>query len=167
MSIRIYAITAAAALVVMFAFAASWHLFVFKGLYDRLAIYTRTEPIVPLGLLSMALQALIFAYLFPIFAEGRSPVAAGLGFGLLMGVLMGILTEVLKAPGWLFGFSTQSSAFALVLHIFGQGHITVGGENGGVPYEVPMIAFAIGTAFWTILGFAVAWYRYTRLRVTR
>ena len=100
--------------------------------------------------------------------DRKAWAAIGLFFFVqLMGVLMGILTEVLKAPGWLFGFSTQSSAFALVLHIFGQGHITVGGENGGVPYEVPMIAFAIGTAFWTILGFAVAWYRYTRLRVTR
>jgi ABC-2 type transport system permease protein len=101
--------------------------------------------------------------------DRKAWAAIGLFFFVqLMGVAVGILTEVLKAPGWLFGFSTQSSAFALVLHIFGQGHITVGeASNGVTPYEVPMVAFAIGTAFWTIAGFTVAWYRYNKLRVTR
>lgn len=118
MSFRVYAITAAAALVVMFAVAASWHLVVFKGLYERLAIYTRAEPIVPLGLLSMALQALIFAYLFPIFAEGRSPVGAGLAFGLLMGVLMGSIGALAEAGKQnvtsLATFLTLESAFYVV-----------------------------------------------------
>ena len=118
MNFRVYAITAAAVLVVMFAFAASWHLVVFKGLYERLAIYTRTEPIVPLGLLSMALQALIFAYLFPIFAEGRQPVGAGLAFGLLMGVLMGSIGALAEAGKQnvtsLATFLTLESAFYVV-----------------------------------------------------
>jgi hypothetical protein len=118
MSLRLYAFTAAATLVVMFAFAAGWHLVVFKSLYDRLAIYTRAEPIVPLGLLSMLLQALIFAYLFPIFAEGRDPVAAGLAFGLVMGVLMGSIGALAEAGKQnvtsLSTFLALESAFYLV-----------------------------------------------------
>ena len=118
MNARTFLISAAATLVVMFAFAATWHLIVFKALYERLAIYTRAEPIVPLGLLSMALQALIFAYLFPIFAAGRPPIAAGLAFGVLMGVLMGSIGALAEAGKQnvtsLATFLTLESAFYVI-----------------------------------------------------
>lgn len=102
--------------------------------------------------------------------DRKAFAAAGIFFFVqLMSAFVAIMTEVLEFPGWLFGFSTQASVFALVLHIFGQGgNITVGeASNGVAPYEVPMAAFAVGTAFWTILGFSIAWYRYNKLRVTR
>src|SRR5258707_15443033 len=92
-----FIVSAVVVLVVMFAFAAGWHLVVFKDLYARLAIYTRAEPIIPLGLMSMVIQALIFAYIFPIFAAGKPPVPAGLGFGLLMGALMGSIGSAAEA----------------------------------------------------------------------
>jgi len=92
-----FVVSAVAVLVVMFGFAATWHLVVFKDLYTQLAIFTRAEPIVPLGLLSMLLQGLVFAYLFPIFTAGKSPLVAGLAFGLIMGVLMGSIGALAEA----------------------------------------------------------------------
>lgn len=83
-------------------------------------------------------------------------------FSQVVGVAVSILVNALHAPGWLLGFGTNSAAFALVLHIFGQGHVAV--SSG---YEVPAVAFASGTAFWTVAGGTVAWYRYARLQVTR
>lgn len=41
-----------------------WHLTTFRAAYDRLEMY-RPEVIIPFGLLSMAIQALIFAWAYP------------------------------------------------------------------------------------------------------
>lgn len=123
----------------------------------------------------IALAGVILAAFFTGMSVGASSLtdrkafaAAGIFFfSQVVGAAVAILVEALKAPAWIFGFSTNGAAFSLVLHIFGQGRITVGGENGGVPHEVPMAAFAVGTAFWTIAGLTLAWYRYNKLRVTR
>lgn len=40
-----------------------WHLVLFKNYYESLAMY-RSDVIIPLGLLSMALQSAIFAWLY-------------------------------------------------------------------------------------------------------
>ena len=96
--------------------------------------------------------------------DRKAFAAAGIFFfSQVVGAFVGIIVEVAKGPGWILGFSTNGAAFSLVLHIFGQGHVVV--EQGG--YEVPMVAFAAGTAFWTVLGGAIAWWRYAQLRVTR
>ena len=42
-----------------------WHLSTFKKQYDELEIY-RPDVIIPMGLSSMFLQGLIFAYLYPL-----------------------------------------------------------------------------------------------------
>jgi len=41
-----------------------WHLSTFKAQYDSLGLY-RSDVIIPMGLASMVLQGLIFAYLYP------------------------------------------------------------------------------------------------------
>lgn len=66
----------------------SWHLTTFKAEYERLDIY-RTEVIIPLGLASMAIQALLFAWLYPrIFDTRREAWLRGaLGFGAVFGFL--------------------------------------------------------------------------------
>jgi hypothetical protein len=46
-----------------FALGFVWHLALFEGYYDALAIY-RPDIIIPLGLLSMLIQAVIFAWIF-------------------------------------------------------------------------------------------------------
>ncbi|MEW6543101.1 MAG: DUF1761 domain-containing protein [Nitrospirota bacterium] len=71
-----------------FLIAAPWHLVFFKPLYDELAIFTRKEPLIPLGLVSMLMQGLVLSYLYPLFAQGRHSLKTGAAFGLLMGVLL-------------------------------------------------------------------------------
>lgn len=71
-----------------FLIAAPWHLVIFKPVYDELAIFTRSEPIIPLGLLSMVMQGLVLSYLYPKFATAGHPVKSGLTFGVLMGILL-------------------------------------------------------------------------------
>jgi len=80
---------AATYLVLTFVMAAGWHLVLFKSVYARLGAYTRPRPIIPLGILSMVLQAAVVAYLYPFFYRGGSPVVEGSTFGLLLGVFMG------------------------------------------------------------------------------
>ena len=40
-----------------------WHLVLFKHFYDKLAVY-RSDVIIPFGLLSMAIQGLLFAWIY-------------------------------------------------------------------------------------------------------
>ena len=96
-------------LVVTFIVAAVWHLVLFKSLYEQLAVFTRAEPIIWLGVLSMVLQGAVMAYLFPVFWRKGNPLAAGVLLGLLLGVFMGsnaVLgeagkNEVSSLPTWI------------------------------------------------------------------
>lgn len=80
---------AIAYIVVTFVIAAGWHLVLFQGLYDELGIFTRKEPLIHLGVISMILQGLVLAYVYPLGYQGGDPVKEGLRFGLLMGIFMG------------------------------------------------------------------------------
>src|SRR5581483_2853868 len=53
----------AAYIVPTFALGFVWHLVLFKGYYDALAMY-RHDVIIPFGLLSMAIQAVLFAIVY-------------------------------------------------------------------------------------------------------
>lgn len=59
-----------------------WHLVVFKNAYDRLDLY-RPEVIIPFGLASMLIQAVIFAWAYPrLFSTRREDwLASALRFG--------------------------------------------------------------------------------------
>jgi hypothetical protein len=57
-------------LVPTFALGFVWHLVAFKDYYDRLAMY-RHDVIIPFGLLSMAAQAVLFAWVFDRAFAGR------------------------------------------------------------------------------------------------
>lgn len=65
-----------------------WHLVAFVERYHRLDIY-RDEVIIPLGLASMVIQALVFAWAYPrLFPIARVPWQRGaIGFGCLFGVM--------------------------------------------------------------------------------
>jgi hypothetical protein len=65
-----------------------WHLVTFADQYHRLAMY-RDEVIIPLGLASMIIQALFFAWVYPkLFASDRTPwVRGALTFGCSFGVV--------------------------------------------------------------------------------
>ncbi|MBI5718766.1 MAG: hypothetical protein HZC37_13880 [Burkholderiales bacterium] len=65
-----------------------WHLVTFADRYHQLAMY-RDEVIIPLGLTSMLVQALLFAWAYPrLFAAYRDRWLRGsLAFGLFFGLL--------------------------------------------------------------------------------
>lgn len=64
-----------------------WHLVVFAPRYHALAMY-RDDVIIPLGLASMVIQALIFSWAYgKIFAGHGHWLKSGLAFGFLAGVL--------------------------------------------------------------------------------
>jgi len=65
-----------------------WHFVWFHDLYHQLGIYNRQEPIIPLGMLSMLIQGLILAYLYPFFYQAGHPVTQGIKYGLLMGLYL-------------------------------------------------------------------------------
>lgn len=62
MSMKSYWLAALAYIFCTFLIAAPWHMVFFKPVYDDLAIFTRTEPLIPLGLASMLMQGLLYAY---------------------------------------------------------------------------------------------------------
>ena len=82
-------LAAATYLILTFVMAAGWHLALFKNVYARLGAFTRPRPIIPLGVLSMVLQAAVVAYFYPFFYRGGPPALEGATFGLLLGVFMG------------------------------------------------------------------------------
>jgi hypothetical protein len=97
MDAKKFVLAVIAYIIVTFAVAASWHLMFFKDLYDQLAIFTREKPLIPLGVVSIIMQALVLAYLYPLFYRGGSPVKEGLKFGLLIGVLMASIAVFAEA----------------------------------------------------------------------
>lgn len=65
-----------------------WHLVVFADRYHQLAMY-RDSVIIPLGLLSMMIQALLFAWAYPRLFSDRAVSWRGgaVRFGLFFGAL--------------------------------------------------------------------------------
>ncbi len=61
--IRRIALSALAYLLPTFTLGFVWHLIAFKSYYDALGMY-REEVIIPFGMLSMLVQALLFTWLF-------------------------------------------------------------------------------------------------------
>jgi len=74
--------------VLTMAVAYPWHMIWFHDLYIELGAYTRAEPIVPLGMLSMLVQGSVIAYLYPFFYRGGNPIVQGIIFSLIMGVVV-------------------------------------------------------------------------------
>ncbi|MCA9600696.1 MAG: hypothetical protein R3A78_12340 [Polyangiales bacterium] len=75
-------------LVPVFPLGYIWHLKAFSPVYERLEIY-RPEPLIPLGLLSMLVQGIFFAWVYPkLFApQSEHWLVDGVEFGALFGTL--------------------------------------------------------------------------------
>jgi hypothetical protein len=97
-------------ILVSFALGASWHFAFFPKVYHEFGIYNRADPIIPLGLLSMIVQGVVMAVIYPRWYRGETPLAAGLKFGLLMGVFL---------------FSVSTLANAAKIHVNGVGNFMV------------------------------------------
>jgi hypothetical protein len=65
-----------------------WHLVIFADSYHQLAMY-RDNVIIPLGLASMVIQALLFAWAYPRLIGDRAAswLSGALSFGLFFGAL--------------------------------------------------------------------------------
>jgi len=71
--------------VLTMAVAYPWHMMWFHDLYLEMGAYTRAEPIIPLGMISMLVQGLVIAYLYPLYYRGGNPIIQGIKFSLIMG----------------------------------------------------------------------------------
>jgi hypothetical protein len=74
--------------VITMAIAAPWHFVLFKDIYHQLGIYNRVEPNIPLGFLSMLVQGVVLAILYPGFVGGRPTLGTGIKFSLIMGLFL-------------------------------------------------------------------------------
>lgn len=86
-----FALAALAYLLATFPLGYLWHLNWFHARYEQLQMY-RAEVIIPMGIGSMLVQALIYAALFPRLFAGRTWARGALGFGLTFGTLAWSLT---------------------------------------------------------------------------
>jgi hypothetical protein len=69
--------------------AVLWHLVLFKEKYHAMGAFTREEPIMPLGMTAVILQALVFAYFYPMYLKYNNQTATisnGIKYSLLMGI---------------------------------------------------------------------------------
>lgn len=85
---RRYWLAVAAYVVPTFPLGYFWHLSTFKAQYDSLAMF-RPDIIVPMGLASMIIQGLLFAFLYPRVFDAARPrwVAGAVGFFSVFGLL--------------------------------------------------------------------------------
>lgn len=68
--------------------AVPWHLVWFKQVYHDFGIYTRADPIIPLGMFTMLIQGGVMAWFYPRFYRGGVPAVEGMKFGLLFGLFL-------------------------------------------------------------------------------
>jgi hypothetical protein len=103
---------ALAYLVVSFALGAIWHMVLFKEYYKKLAIYSNIEkPRFSFGFSSMLLQAIVFAYVYPLIA---SPWLFSLGLFMLLTSFMVFAEAGKQNATSLSGFVLIQTAFSLV-----------------------------------------------------
>ena len=93
-----FTFAALAYLVPTFALGFVWHLVLFEGYYDALAIY-RHDIIIPFGFLSMLIQAAIFAWIYEkVFARQDGTLwSRAVAYGVLGAVLSWSFTTLAVA----------------------------------------------------------------------
>lgn len=66
-----------------------WHMVFFHDKYLAMGAFTRGQPIMPFGMLSVILQGIVFAYFYPLYYRhkgGGHPTGIGIQFGLFLGL---------------------------------------------------------------------------------
>jgi hypothetical protein len=101
-----------------------WHLVLFREVYDAFGVYTRKDPIIPMGLGSMVLQGFILAgvYAWLHGDRGPHPLRSAIVFNLLIGTFFAsgtVLALAAKAEishlGAWFGYNTAFSLLQFLL----------------------------------------------------
>ncbi len=70
------------------AVAYPWHMIWFHELYEGMGAYTRPEPNILLGMLSMLMQGVVIAYLYPFYYQAGNPVTQGIKFSIIVGSIV-------------------------------------------------------------------------------
>jgi hypothetical protein len=113
-----------------------WHLVTLRHHYERLALY-RDRVVIPLGLASMVIQAVAFAWLYPrIFSTDRAVwLESGLQFGVIFGLLAWSFTTLPVAAKYKMtsvgSFLVLESAFTAVQFIVVSPLIALAWRNPG------------------------------------
>ncbi|MBX2866556.1 hypothetical protein KTR10_01185 [Candidatus Kaiserbacteria bacterium] len=119
--------------VVTFPVAMIWHMVLFKQVYLDLALYSNSEePVVALGLLSMVIQGVILAWLFPKTSFADGTMKGALHYAWLMGLFFAsgsVIAEVAKHT------VTSYSTWFLVAGSFALVHFTLVGIAFGMLYK--------------------------------
>ena len=68
--------------------AYSWHVIWFHDLYFQLGAFTRSAPIMPLGIAAVLTQGAVIAYLYPFYYRGGNPIIQGIKFSLIIGLMV-------------------------------------------------------------------------------
>ena len=75
--------------IITMALAYPWHMMLFHDIYQSMGAFTRTEPIIPLGMLAVLTQGAVIAYLYPFYYQpGERPLLQGIKFSLLVGAVV-------------------------------------------------------------------------------
>jgi hypothetical protein len=112
-------LAAAAYLLPTFPLGYFWHLKIFRERYERLEMY-RSDVIIPFGLATMVIQALLYAWLYPrLFDTSRDALASSaLCFGAVFGTLAWSLAVLPVAAKYrmssVAGFLKLETAFTVV-----------------------------------------------------
>ena len=101
-----------------------WHEVIFFEKYVALGAITRENPIIPLGVLTMFLQGVVFAYFYPLFYRhvgGGHPVVKGIQFCLFMGLTVWSVMVLATAAKFriepIFDFLILGTTFQIVQYI--------------------------------------------------
>lgn len=111
--------------------AVPWHLVWFKQEYRDFGIYTRADPIIPLGLATMIIQGIVIAWIYPRWYRGGTPALEGIKFALLIGLFLysvstiATIAKVEVANPW---------RFVLLSGIFHAIQFTVAGAGVGFAF---------------------------------
>lgn len=88
MNIKKFVFATISFFVLTMATAYPWHLIWFHDLYLEIGAFTRPEPIVLLGMLAVATQGAVIAYLYPFFYRDGNPILQGIRFSLIIGLVV-------------------------------------------------------------------------------
>lgn len=73
--------------IITMAWAYPWHMIWFHDLYAELGAFTRSAPIMPLGIAAILTQGIVIGYLYPFFYKGSNPIIQGIKFNLIIGLM--------------------------------------------------------------------------------